>query len=76
MDDSQSAGRKPKRLFSDEFKRDAIRLIVDENYTFMAAADTLGVRKPSLPHWHAKLAHKPEPAGKSLPDTRINGGPH
>lgn len=25
MEDSQSARRKPKRFFSDEFKRDAIR---------------------------------------------------
>jgi hypothetical protein len=30
MDDSKSARRKPKRFFSDEFKRDPVRLIVDE----------------------------------------------
>ena len=65
MDDSQSAGRKPKRLFSDEFKRDAVRLIVEEKYTFRAAADTLGVREQSLRQWHAKLAPKPEPCGEN-----------
>ena len=65
MDDSQSSGRKPKRFFSDEFKRDAVRLIVEEKYTFRAAADTLGVREQSLRQWHAKLAPKPEPCGEN-----------
>lgn len=65
MDDSQSAGRKPKRFFSDEFKRDAVRLIVEEKYTFKAAAEALGVREQSLRQWHAKLAPKPEPCGEN-----------
>ena len=65
MEDAQSAGRKPKRLFSDEFKRDAVRLIVEEKYTFRAAAATLGVREQSLRQWHAKLAPKPEPCGEN-----------
>jgi transposase-like protein len=36
-------GGKPRR-FSDEFKRDAVRLITEERYTFKAAASR--VRSP------------------------------
>jgi transposase-like protein len=32
-----------RRRFSEEFKRDAVRLVVDEEYTFKAAAKTVGV---------------------------------
>jgi transposase len=64
MDEAQSAGRKQRRIFSEEFKRDAVRLIIDEKYTFKAAAEALGVGELSLRQWHAKLAPKPEPCGE------------
>jgi len=50
MDDSQSARRKPKRFFSDKFERDAVRLIVEEKYTFRAAAvaNSTNSRCPSM----------------------------
>jgi transposase len=65
MDEGQAAGRKQRRLFSDEFKRDSVRLITDEKYTFKAAAEALGVGEQSLRQWHAKLAPKPEPCGEN-----------
>lgn len=66
MDDSLSAGRKPKRFFSDEFKPDAVRLIVEEKYTFKSAAEALGVGKQSLRQWHTKLALQREPCGENV----------
>jgi len=36
------------RRFSDEFKRDAVRLITEERYTFKAAAAAVGVSEKSL----------------------------
>ncbi len=56
MDESQSAGRKQRRIFTPQFKQDAVRLITDEKYTFKAAAEALGVGEQSLRQWHAKLA--------------------
>ncbi len=45
-----------KRRFSEEFKRDAVRLVVDEGYTIKAAASAVGVGNQSLRAWHAKYA--------------------
>lgn len=53
-----------RRTFSDEFKRDAVRLVTQEKYTFKAAAQALGVGEQSLRQWHAKLAPPPEPCGE------------
>src|SRR4030042_511801 len=45
-----------RRRFSEEFKRDAVRLIVDEQYTFKAAAKAVGISEKSLRDWHRRLA--------------------
>jgi transposase len=56
---------KQKRLiYSDDFKRDAVRLVVDEGYSFKAACEAVGVCQQSLRAWHAKLAPQPEPCGE------------
>ena len=47
------------RRFSDEFKRELVRLVTDEKYTFQAAATAVGVSQKSLRDWHAKLAPQP-----------------
>ena len=59
-----------RRSFSDEFKRDAVNLIVNQGYSFRAAAEAVGVGEGSLRLWHRQLAPKPEPAGDdaSLPE--------
>ncbi len=54
-----------KRRFSEEFKRDAVRLVVEEGYTFKSAATAIGVSDQSLRAWHAKFAPPPEPCGEN-----------
>lgn len=50
--------------FSDDFKRDAVRLIVEEEYTFKAAAEAVGVSEKSLRDWHKRFAPPPSPCGE------------
>ena len=52
-----------RRTYSDEFKQDAVRLIVDEGYSFRAACAAVGVCEATRRSWHAKLAPPPEPCG-------------
>lgn len=52
------------RRFSDDFKREAVRLIVEERYTFKAAAKAVGVSEKSLRDWHKKFAPPPSPCGE------------
>ena len=54
-----------KRRFSEEFKRDAVRLVVEEGYTFKAAAAAVGVGDQSLRAWHAKFAPALPPCGEN-----------
>jgi transposase len=53
-----------RRSFSEEFKRDAVNLIVKQGYSFHAAAEAVGVGEGSLRLWHRQLAPQPEPAGE------------
>ena len=59
---SQEVSSKRPR-YSDEFKRDAVRLVVEEGYTFKAASQAVGVCDQTLRAWHAKLVPQPEPCG-------------
>jgi len=54
-----------QRNFSEEFKRDAVRLVVEEKYTFAAAAKAVGVSDKSLRDWHRKFAPQPKPCGEN-----------
>lgn len=56
--------QRQRRSFSDEFKRDAVNLIVKQGYSFAAAAQAVGVGQGSLRLWHRQLAPKPQPAGE------------
>ena len=60
--DKQSKRKRP--TYSDEFKQDAVRLIVKEGYSFKAACQAVGVCDATLRAWHAKLAPPPEPCGE------------
>ena len=67
MDDSlETSNRTGRRYrkFSEEFKRDAVRLVVEENYTFKAAAEAVGASSASLRDWYRKFAPPPEPCGE------------
>ena len=59
--DEQTKRKRP--TYSDDFKRDAVRLVVKEGYSFKSACDAVGVCEQSLRTWHAKLAPPPEPCG-------------
>ncbi|QDU88945.1 Transposase [Pirellulimonas nuda] len=64
MDEQQEDGRRPRRSYDEAFKRDAVRLVAQEGYTFKAAA-SLGMSEQSLRAWHAKLVPAPAPCGES-----------
>jgi transposase len=49
----------------DDFKRDAVRLVIEEQYTFAAAAKAVGVSTKSLRGWHQKFAPPPTPCGEN-----------
>jgi len=63
MNELAEEGSRRRRRFTEEFKRDAVRLVVAEGYSIKAAATAVGVSEPSLRAWHAKLAPRPEPCG-------------
>jgi transposase len=60
MDDQSKRSRK---TYSEEFKRDAVRLVVVEGYSFKSACAAVGVCNATLRAWHAKLAPPPESCG-------------
>ena len=53
-----------KRVFTEEFKVDAVRLVTVEGYSIAAAAKSVGVGEQSLRKWHARLAPPPVPCGE------------
>jgi transposase len=65
MSELQQEAPRRWRRFSEEFKRDAVRLVVEEGYTFKAAAAAVGVGDQSLRAWHAKFAPAALPCGEA-----------
>ncbi len=67
MSHSKVEASLPRRVFSEEFKQDTVRLVVSEYYTCAAAAKPVGVGEQSL------MAPKPEPGGEnaSLDQLRV-----
>lgn len=59
--DEQS--KRSRKSYSEEFKRDAVRLVINEGYSFKSACEAVGVCEASLRAWHARLAPPPEPCG-------------
>ena len=57
-------GKQKRNSYSDEFKQNAVRLIVEEGYSFKKACQAVGVCQATLRSWHAKLAPPPEPCGE------------
>ena len=49
-----------RRSFNEEFKRDAVNLVVKQNYSFKAAAGAVNVSLRSLQEWHEKYAPEPD----------------
>ena len=63
MNEPKAEASAKRRRFSEEFKHDAVRLVVSEEYSFKAAATAVGVSEQTLRHWHAKLAPPPTECG-------------
>lgn len=52
-----------KKNYSEEFRRDAVRLVTHEKYTFKAAAAAVNVCEQSLRAWHTKYVPESPPCG-------------
>ena len=64
MSEMKPESSSKRRRFSEEFKQEAVRLVVSERYSFEAAATAVGVSGQTLRHWHARLAPKPAECGE------------
>ena len=62
-----------KRRFGEEFKRDAVRLIVEEGYTFKSAATAVGVSEPEPAGLARQVAPPPEPCGDGATVAELRG---
>ena len=60
---SDTSGRAKQRIYTDEFRRDVVRLITDEGYSIPAAAKSCGVSDQTVRNWHRKFAPAREPVG-------------
>jgi transposase len=65
MSELQQEVPRRRRRFNEEFKREALRLVVEEGYTFKAAASAVGVSDQTLRAWHARFVPPPEPCGEN-----------
>jgi len=65
MSELVEEGSRRKRRFNEEFKRDAVRLVSEEKYSFKAAAAAVNVSEQSLRAWHAKFVPAPPPCGEN-----------
>lgn len=54
-----------RRSFDEDFKRDAVNLVVKQGYSFKAAAEAVNVSPRSLREWHEKFAPEPEPCDEA-----------
>ena len=62
---SDALSTSPRRKhFSEQFKRDAVRLITHEQYSYQAAAVAVGVSDNSLRNWHKRYAPQAQPCGQ------------
>ena len=59
------------RRYPEDFKRDAVRLVADEQYTVKAAAQAVGVSEKSLYAWHKKFAPPAVPCGEDATVTEL-----
>lgn len=57
-----AVNRQPR--YDEQFKRDAVRLVTEQNYSLKAAAAAVGVSEITLRNWRNKFAPKPQPCGE------------
>jgi transposase len=56
-------GNSTQKRYSEDFKRDAVNLVVSEGYSRSAAANSVGVAYTTFVKWYDKYAPQPEPTG-------------
>jgi len=61
--ESDTATKRPRRSFTEEFKRDAVNLVAVEGYSFSRAALAVGVSANSLRRWYEKFVPEPQACG-------------
>ncbi len=65
---------KMRRNYSPEFRLEAAQLVVDQDYTLKAAADSMGVSKGSMENWVRQLRQERQgetpKAGAMTPEQR------
>ena len=61
-------GKPSRRTFKEEFKRDAVNLVVVEGYSYAAAARAVNVNYNTFRKWYDKYASQPEACG---PDASV-----
>lgn len=49
---------KAKRMYSPEFKEEAVKLVTEQGYTLAEAARNLGIRSNMLGRWKRELAEQ------------------
>ena len=52
------------RRYSEQFKRDAVRLVTDEGYSFAEAGRSLGVRGDMIARWKRRFEAADETVGR------------
>ena len=52
---SSEPTRRPRRTFSDEFKRDAVSLVTDQGYSLAEASRSLGLHPNLIRNWKQKF---------------------
>ena len=53
---TDGSGRQRPKTYTDDFKRDAVRLVTEQRYSIAAAAKSVGVSDPTRGEWMAKFA--------------------
>ncbi len=62
--ESVTTGNRPRRSFTEDFKRDAVNLVAVEGYSFHRAAQAVGVSSNSLRRWYQKFVPDPQACGE------------
>lgn len=60
----ESDNKRKRRSFTEEFKRDAVNLVVIQGYSFKEAASALKINVKNLREWHERFAPEPEACGE------------
>jgi len=55
--------KRQRRTFTDEFKQDAVNLVVKEGYAIADAARAVNVTYKTFREWYDKIAPEPTPCG-------------